>query len=101
VDDRRTTSWVPEKNLDAPVPGRKGSRKSGIKPRKFSPADSGQFFWQCRKGLPTVLQDPVAFVIEDIKMTYETTPGAGGRAACRPGIPGDIGCFHAYSPLPQ
>jgi hypothetical protein len=53
------------------------------------------------EGLPTVLQDPVAFVIEDIKMTYETTPGAGGRAACRPGIPGDIGCFHAYSPLPQ
>jgi len=101
MDDRRTTSWVPEKNLDAPVPGRKGSRKSGIKPRKFSPADFRPIFLAVPEGPPIVLPDPVAFVIEDIKMTYETTPGAGGRAACRPGIPGDIGCFHAYSPLPQ
>jgi hypothetical protein len=47
-----------KKNLDAPVPGRKGSRRSGIKPRKFSPADFRPIFLAVPEGLSIVLPDP-------------------------------------------
>lgn len=66
-----------QKNLDAPVPGRKGCRRSGIKPRKFSPALSGLFFWQ-RRSWPAAcfsVSDPDTVSLAAAQTVDDYTPG--------------------------